>query len=284
MKDPIFFSVIIPTYNSEFFILKTLRSVKKQIFKNFEILIIDDGSSDNTVPLINKFILENKIRIKLLKQKNSGGPASPRNLGIKNSEGEWICFLDSDDYWFANKLNDIYLDLKNNKNLDVITSNEIMIYKRKLKKLIYGPLSKNLYLDLLRNGNKLSTSATCVKKNFLIEKKIYFLEDNIFSSVEDYDFWLQIAKNGGNFKFLNRFHGLYLLNEQSISKNRILHFQNTRNVVNKHFSQLNEKNQNILMFCKIKIRIFKSFLFISIKERNFKLLFKIISGLFGSKI
>jgi glycosyltransferase involved in cell wall biosynthesis len=284
LKNSIFFSVVIPTYNSQSTILKTLQSVQKQVFKNFEIIIVDDGSLDNTVSLINNFISVNNIKIKLIKQHNSGGPASPRNLGIINAKGQWICFLDSDDYWFANKLNDVFLDLKHNKNIDVITSNEVMIYKKKIKKLVYGPFTKNFYLDLLKNGNKLSTSATCVNKNFLIEKNIFFIEDNIFSSVEDYDFWLQIAKNNGNFKFLKKFHGFYLLNEQSISKNRLIHFQNTRNVVNRHFSQLNKSSKNILMFYKIKIRICISFLFISIKEKNLKLFFQIINSLFSLKI
>ena len=82
--------------------------------------------------LIEKFISENNLDIKLFKIKNSRGPAKPRNLGIKNSDGDWICFLDSDDYWFSNKLKDAHNFLNHNYNqTDVLCSNEIMIYKKK---------------------------------------------------------------------------------------------------------------------------------------------------------
>lgn len=285
MKKKPFFSVVIPTFNSEKTILKTLWSVKKQSFKNFQVIIVDDGSEDNTVFLIEKFISENNLDIKLFKIKNSGGPAVPRNLAIKNSDGDWICFLDSDDYWFSNKLQDANYFLKHNYNeTDVLCSNEIMIYKKKKIRLIYGPETKDFYMNLLKNGNKLSTSATIVKKNFLKYKNIFFNENIKFSSVEDYDFWLQIAKYGGKFNFLNKFCGLYLISENSISKNRSLHFQNTRNVVNFHYSELNKQNKTILLFFKIKFRIFMSFIIISIKEGNLKLLFKIIKEIFVLKI
>ena len=142
LKKKPFFSVVIPTFNSENTILKTLRSIKKQLFKNFQLIIVDDGSDDNKVFLIEKFISENNLDIKLFKIKNSRGPAKPRNLGIKNSDGDWICFLDSDDYWFSNKLKDAHNFLNHNYNqTDVLCSNEIMIYKKKIR-LIYGPETK----------------------------------------------------------------------------------------------------------------------------------------------
>lgn len=279
-----FFSVIIPTFNSEDTILKTLKSVKKQTFKDFQIIIIDDGSKDETTSLINSFTIESALDITLIEKNNSGGPAAPRNLGISSSIGQWICFLDSDDYWFANKLNDAYIYLKNHEGRDVLTSNEIMIYNKKKTKLVYGPSTQNFYIDLLKKGNKLSTSATIVKKKFLVEKKIMFNEDINFSSVEDYDFWLQIAKQGGRFKFLNKFHGLYLPNKNSISKNRLQHFKNTRNVVNFHYSRLDNTNKKLLLFLTIKIRIFISFLLISFKERDPKLFFEVIRKIFSYKI
>ena len=284
MKNKPFFSVIIPTFNSEKSILKTLRSIKKQLYKNYQVIIVDDGSDDHTVLLIEKFISENDLDIKLFKIKNSGGPAKPRNLGIMNSEGEWICFLDSDDYWFSNRLKDAYYFLNNNYETDVLCSNEIMIYKNNKTKLIYGPETKNFYMNLLKKGNKLSTSATIVKKKFIKDKNILFNENRNFSSVEDYDFWLQISKYGGKFKFLKKFCGLYLISENSISKNRSLHFQNTRNVVNYHYSGLSKEKKTILLFLEIKFRIFMSFIIISIKERNFKLLLKIIKETLVLKI
>lgn len=277
--------MVIPTYNSEKTIIRTLWSVKKQIFKNFEVIIVDDGSQDNTIFLVNKFIKKNYLDIKIYQQSNSKGPAAPRNIGIKKSKSNRICFLDSDDYWFSNKLIDAYHFLKDNNECDVLTSNEIMIYQNKKKKLFYGPVSKNFYLDLLTKGNKLSTSSTIVKKSFLINKNIFFNEHKNFSSVEDYDLWLQIAKKSGKFKFLNKFHGLYILNQNSISKNRILHFQNSMNVINHHLSEINFRDK-LFLFLKVKtrIRVIFSFFLISIKEKNYKLLLNVINQIFISKL
>ncbi len=284
MKKTPFFSVIVPTFNSEQTILRTLRSIKKQTFKNFQVIIVDDGSTDNTVFLIKNFIKVNNLNIMFHQKENSGGPAAPRNLGIIKSDGDRICFLDSDDYWFSNKLQDAYFYIKNNKDNDVLTSNEIMIYKNKKTKLIYGPATNNFYLDLLTQGNKLSTSATIVKKSFLINNNIFFNEDKRISSVEDYDLWLQIARKGGKFYFLNKFHGLYLLNENSISKNRILHFKSSINVINHHLSELDPQNKKLALFLKVRIRIFVSFLIISIKEFNYKLFLTIVKKILGSKL
>lgn len=99
-----FFSVCIPLYNKANFIAKTLQSVVDQNFKNFEILICDDGSTDHSVAKVNKFKDE---RIKLIQQDNQGA-ASARNKTIQASSGEYIAFLDADDLWQKNHLNTLY--------------------------------------------------------------------------------------------------------------------------------------------------------------------------------
>ena len=88
MIKPIF-SIIIPTYNSLKTLDKTIRSVLKQSFKYYEIIIVDDGSTDNTYTKLRGF---QDTRIKLFKIKRSGGPARPRNFGISKSSSDWICF------------------------------------------------------------------------------------------------------------------------------------------------------------------------------------------------
>ena len=91
------FSVILPTYNRGNVLFKTIESVINQSYKYFELLIIDDGSNDNTQTVVKQF---NDIRIRYFKNSHSGLPAVPRNFGIKNSKFDWICFLDSDDLWY----------------------------------------------------------------------------------------------------------------------------------------------------------------------------------------
>lgn len=94
------FSIVIPAYNIENYIAKTLESVLAQTLQDFEIILVDDGSSDKTVAIIQQF---NDPRITLLQQKNRG-LAGARNTGIRHSQGDYIALLDGDDYWLPEKL------------------------------------------------------------------------------------------------------------------------------------------------------------------------------------
>lgn len=91
------FSVIIPMYNVERYILQCLTSVINQTYEKFEVLAIDDGSCDETVHIVSD-VMKNDIRIKLFKAQH-GGPANARNIGIENAQGDYITFLDADDFW-----------------------------------------------------------------------------------------------------------------------------------------------------------------------------------------
>ena len=143
MNKPIF-SVVIPTYNSSKTITKTINSVLKQNYQNFEIILVDDGSTDNTV---NKVELINDNRIRIFKIKRSGGPAKPRNYGIKKSKSNWICFLDSDDLWEYNKLKILFKSIKNN-DFDILCHNEYIFKLNKIKPRIHTNNMKYYYLYL----------------------------------------------------------------------------------------------------------------------------------------
>ena len=93
-------SVIIPTYQRRNKLKSTLQSILTQTYSNYEVLIMDDGSTDGTKEMVNLF---NDPRIFYNWQKNTGGPANPRNNGIKIAKGDWIAFLDDDDVWKENK-------------------------------------------------------------------------------------------------------------------------------------------------------------------------------------
>jgi glycosyltransferase involved in cell wall biosynthesis len=99
----IFFSVVIPLYNKANYIENTLKSVLNQTFKDFEIIVINDESTDNSASIVNSF---DDDRIKIYSQKNQGVSVS-RNLGIEKSKGKLIAFLDADDYWFPNHLQEL---------------------------------------------------------------------------------------------------------------------------------------------------------------------------------
>ncbi len=200
------------------FLKIAIKSVMKQRYKNFEIIIVDNFSSDGTDKYVKS--LKNK-KIKFFKIKNHGVIGKSRNIGIKKSKGEWIAFLDADDQWLPNKLFDIN-KIINLKNFHVICSSEMIIDKIKNKKKIwhYGPYKKNFYEFLLRYGNKLSTSSSIVKKNFLFSKKILFSEKKKFSNVEDYDFFLNISRQNGIFYFSKKIHGKHLFHSESSTLKR----------------------------------------------------------------
>ena len=106
MTDQYAISVIVPCYNSESFIKKCIASLINQNFtKSFEIIIVDDASSDNTVEIIKSFNLNN-INLHLLK--NNSGPAAARNIGLKKASGEYVFFLDADDSITNNILSNFY--------------------------------------------------------------------------------------------------------------------------------------------------------------------------------
>ena len=162
MKHP-FFSIVIPTYNQSNYLETALTSVFEQKFKNYEVIVVDNYSKDETYKVIKNF----KKKIIYKKIRNNGVIAKSRNLGIKLSKGKWIAFLDSDDYWTADKLEKNF-QIINSKDCDVVCNSEWIINsERKTKKVwCYGPYTKDFYKKLLKFGSRNSTSASIVKKKF----------------------------------------------------------------------------------------------------------------------
>ena len=102
-----YFSIIIPVYNRETFLKKTITSVLEQIFEDFEVICIDDGSTDNSLKMLTTF--QNKdSRVKLISFDKNRGRCIARNYGMSAASGKWICFLDSDDYYLENHLSTLY--------------------------------------------------------------------------------------------------------------------------------------------------------------------------------
>ncbi len=150
--EKIFFSVVIPTYNQANLLKKAISSVMKQSFENFELIIIDNYSNDESGKVVESFDT-NKIIYK--KIHNNGIIAKSRNEGIKLSSGKWVAFLDSDDSWYPKRLEIISNFLKKNKVYEVICTDELILDKiiNNLNFWKYGPFVKNFYKNLLNNGN-----------------------------------------------------------------------------------------------------------------------------------
>ncbi len=274
MADPIF-SIIVPTYNSSKTIKKTIRSVILQSFKRFEIIVVDDGSLDNSVSKLKEF---NDRRIKTFKITKSGGPARPRNFGIHNSKSNWICFLDSDDLWEKNKLAVLYKKIKS-INFDILCHNEYLLKNDKVTVCQYGPYKKNFYKHLLTNGNLLSTSATIISKKFLKKNNLKFNESKNFVSVEDYDLWMLFAKHGAKFLFIKDILGTYLIHSKGISQNNQKHINNLKKLLFHHvfkIQKFEENTHSLWLYLEKKINIFKLLYNFKKKPLNIIISFKLL--------
>ncbi|MDM1039133.1 glycosyltransferase family 2 protein [Myroides odoratimimus] len=170
-------SVVIPCYNSEETILKCLKSVLNQSYKPSEIIVVDDGSIDKTEDEIRKFIEISDIPVVFYKQENNG-PSTARNLGVALSSGNWIAFLDSDDYWDEEKIMLQVEFLINNPDVGLVGSGNL-----KSNNVEYISFNK------LLNRNYFQTSAVLVKKDIIT--KYEFNQRQKYS--EDYLCWLKIC-------------------------------------------------------------------------------------------
>lgn len=195
-----FFSIILPTYNRAHKIFKALNSVINQSYQNWELIIVDNYSTDNTEELINSY---NNKKFFLYKINNNGVIAKSRNLGIEKSKEDYLCFLDSDDWWEPKKLelvnksiNDGYEFIYHNHN---IISTKGIIKKREF---ISQRFSKPIFENLILNGPSFATSSvTLSKKHF--EEIGKFDESLDLIAWEDWDAWLRYSVKNDNFFHLN---------------------------------------------------------------------------------
>lgn len=181
------FSIIIPTYNREFFLSKTIKSVLNQTLNSFELLVCDDGSTDNSEAIVKSF---KDARIKWIPGANSGGPAKPRNRGIHEAKGEWLAFLDSDDLWMPQKLEKQLNILKNTNLMAVCTNARIIKNEIVMEKLYYNNGTDKVYTfkDMIENNYVICSSM--VLHNSIAKKVGGFPEHYTFNAIEDYPLWI----------------------------------------------------------------------------------------------
>ena len=188
-------TVITPLFNAQDFIGETIESVLDQTYQNWEMIIVDDCSTDNSRDIVKKYEAK-ESRIKLIElEKNFGGPARPRNVGLDISKGDYLAFLDADDVWLKNKLqvqinemlvNNLDFTSTDSKFIDdnsidtIINKHKIIIFFKKIKR-------KATLSDVIK-GSFISTSSAIVSKNFISK----FDENKDFIGVEDMYLWMKI--------------------------------------------------------------------------------------------
>ncbi len=214
-------SVIIPTYNHANFLGKALESVINQTYSNWEAIVIDNQSTDQTNQVIGRF---RDSRIKYYKIFNNGIIAKSRNLGIDVAKGEWIAFLDSDDWWIKEKLEICFKNI--NQKVDFIYHDLEIIYDKKKnflnrKKIVgrqlYKPILNDLLIGEIEKGNAIGNSSVIVRKEMLNKIGGISEEENLVAS-EDFNTWLKIAKITNEFKYIKRKLGFYLVHENSAQR------------------------------------------------------------------
>ena len=181
-------SVIIPTYNSAQFIAETLESVFAQTYKDYGVIVVDDGSTDNTKEVLKPYM--SKIRYIY---KENGGAASARNVGIKNAQGEYIAFLDSDDLWLPEKLEKQIEYFGKHPQIDMVFANCIRFGEevsnvRNDTKFISNDMFVNIWWY-----NIVPTSTVMLRKS-CFEKVGLFDEARELETTEDAEMWLRIAR------------------------------------------------------------------------------------------
>jgi teichuronic acid biosynthesis glycosyltransferase TuaG len=207
-------SIVMPAYNSEKYIEDAINSVLAQTYKGWELLVLDDGSTDGTKQIVENICKMNS-RVKYIKNKKNLGVSATRNKGVKLSNGEWIAFLDSDDMWEPSKLQkQIDFCTKNVADF-VFTGSSFINEKGHHFKGVFEVPAEVSYKKL-RNHNVISCSSVLISKKYL--KSIHMEKDEIH---EDYAVWLKILKTGVIAYGINESLLIYRISRNSKSGNKL---------------------------------------------------------------
>lgn len=188
-------SVILPTFNHGEFIGQAIESVLGQTYNNFELIIIDNYSEDNTESVV---ALYKDSRISYLKFRNNGIIAASRNYGIKHSRGEYIAFLDSDDTWHKQKLEKQLPHFQEPKIIGVASNVRLIAETPYYRRANWGRSRLGYvdyqYRDILKQ-DVIATSSLIVRRETL-ERAGLFDEHGDFCCIEDWELWLRMARHG----------------------------------------------------------------------------------------
>ena len=246
------FSVVVPVYNVENYLKCCIESIINQTYKNLEIILVDDGSTDKSSEICD-FFQEKDNRIKVIHTKN-GGASSARNIGIENSVGDYLIFIDGDDYWDDNTaLEQVYNNLIQSKS-------DVLMFGFKKYYESDNVIEKSKYVFDINHidvNSKKNTINYLVKNNLLISSPCNkVININLFSEnnlkfregiiAEDIDWNLRLAINAGSFDVLNNAFYIYRQRACSITHSKTLkHIENLLDNLEICIDILNEDNSKL---------------------------------------
>lgn len=207
-------SIVMPAYNCEKIIAESIDSVIRQTYQNWELLVLDDGSKDNTLQIINEFAGKDS-RIKSLPNEVNKGVSATRNRGIELAKGSWIAFLDSDDIWEPSKL-EKQIEIAGKKSADFLFTGASYINEdgEPYKGIFEVP--EEVTYKKLRNQNVISCSSVLIKKKYF--ENIKMEKDEMH---EDYAVWLRVLKLGVTAHGVNEPLLIYRISKNSKSGNKL---------------------------------------------------------------
>ncbi len=237
-------SIIIPIYNSRKHLKECLDSVINQTYKNLEIIIVDDHSTDNSLKLINTY---HDKRIHIIKLSKNQGTSIARNKGVEISTGDYLCFLDSDDYWSLDKIQKQVAFMKKN-HYSFIYSNYSYLKGNK-KKEVHVPKSIT-YEEALKNTTIFTSTVMFHMKKL---KKEDIKMPNIKSG-QDTACWWSILKKGIIAYGMNESLSIYRVGERSLSSNKLKAIKRTWNLYKREKLPLGKRIYCFLCYLKNAIK------------------------------
>lgn len=221
------FSIIIPCFNQADWLKICVQSLQNQTFENWEAIIVNDGSTDHTKETAD-LLANNDNRIKVIHQ-NNGGLSDARNTGIKNAKGEWLNFLDSDDYLDFNCLKMVFNAIETNPTFHIIqTGHHLVDEQNQIISTRIPQIEDGLFLNAISKGNDAPVLSVFVKRDFFDVLGDF---DTTLKSAEDWDMWIRAAKNEGKRKII--FQPLVAVRhlQNSMTRNPWRMYENTVEVI-----------------------------------------------------
>lgn len=282
IMEDVLISVIIPVYNGEKYISKALDTVMNQSVLPYEIVIVNDGSTDGTSMAIEDYLKNRNIPINFLKvinQKNLGA-GEARNTGLCMATGNWVSFLDCDDEWSTKKIELVVNTIKRNPDFNIIAHNEFWKYvdNNALSHIAYLKEKYNPDKDFfvqMYEGNLLSTSSLTIKKLLLDQTNLF---DTTLQPAEDYDLWMRLSKRGKLF-YMDDVLTTYLIRRDSISSSIMNRYNAEIEICLRNYSELKRRLGQYKAFKVLVLRIFKIHIietYLAYKGRQYSVMAKVL--------
>ncbi len=242
MSNNVNVSIIVPTYNRAYIIERALQSILNQTYADFETIVVDDASTDNTCEIVQSI---KDDRIRYIRHERNRGAAAARNTGITAGEGEYVAFLDSDDEWLPEKLEEQMAVFKNiSSKVGVVYTGMLRIEgnnRTYIPPAYVRPTQGNIYYSIVLNPILVHTPTVLIRRDCLTKVGLF---DENFQASEDTDLWIRVAKHY-NFIFIDKPLVINYVMPDSLARKPGSYLIALQMILKKHYTDL-RKDKNML--------------------------------------